>query len=128
MNSNDLIVEKPRWPQQQRFNFIRKMLSEQGVLSRSMLREEFGISLQQATSDISKLARLEPNLLWYDKSAKYFRPKGVDSAQQSPSHVWKPNSDVLRGYAKDIERYGKPMDSDLAPYLRKLASYLEEDQ
>lgn len=48
--------------------------------------------------------------------------------QQSPDEPWKPRPDVLRYYAQDIERYGTPMDSDLAPYLRKTAAYLEGSQ
>lgn len=76
--------EKIRWPQQQRFKFIRKILSENGKLNRHMLRMEFGISLQQATNDISKLARLEPNLMKYDSSGKCFRPV-VTSPPDEPS-------------------------------------------
>lgn len=45
--------------------------------------------------------------------------------QQSPAEPWKPRPDTLRAYARDLEQYGKPMDSDLAPYLRKLADHLE---
>ena len=35
---------------------------------------------------------------------------------------------VLRAYAKDIERHGRPLDSGLAPYLTKLANAVEESQ
>lgn len=52
----------------------------------------------------------------------------INRVQQSPAEPFKPRPDVLRAYAKDIERYGQPMDSDLAPYLRKTAEYLEEKQ
>jgi hypothetical protein len=49
----------------------------------------------------------------------------VDSAPPEP---FRPRPDVLRAYAHDIERYGRSMDSDLAPYLLRTADYLERKQ
>lgn len=51
---------------------------------------------------------------------QFFNP--VDA---SPAEPFKPSANVLRSYAQDIDRHGEPMDSDLAPYLRKTADYLE---
>ncbi|MCE9567655.1 MAG: hypothetical protein K8U57_37110 [Planctomycetes bacterium] len=48
--------------------------------------------------------------------------------QQSPAEPFRPSPDVLRYYAQDIERHGKPMDSDLGPYLRKTADFLESER
>lgn len=33
---------------------------------------------------------------------------------------------VLEAYARDIDKYGKPMDSGLGPYLRFVAKMIEE--
>jgi hypothetical protein len=49
-----------------------------------------------------------------------------NQVQQSPPAPFKPHPGVLRAYADDIDRHGGPLDSDLAPYLRKTATYLEE--
>jgi len=48
-----------------------------------------------------------------------------NSVQQSPPEVFRPSASVIHGYAKDIERYGQPMDSDLPAYFRKVADYYE---
>lgn len=49
-----------------------------------------------------------------------------NSVQQSPPEVFKPSASVIHGYAKDIERYGQPMDSGLPAYFRKVAAYYED--
>ena len=50
------------------------------------------------------------------------------SVQQSPHQPFKPSPSVIRGYAKDIEKYGEPMDSDFSNYFRKCAEYYAERQ
>ncbi len=61
------------WAQEHRHEFIRQTLNNGGVINRSMLMEKFSITPATATRDISTLAKLEPNLMYYDKSSKCFR-------------------------------------------------------
>lgn len=128
MTKTDLIDEStkhklPRWPQQQRFKFIRKMLCEEGKLNRAMLRTEFGISLQQATSDISKLARLEPNLMRYDQSAKCFRPVATPATKEPSAEEFyrKMHDDISRALCTN-HTTGAVADfiADLAVRIAKL--------
>lgn len=48
------------------------------------------------------------------------------SVTQSPLEVFKPSATVIRGYAKDIEKYGCPLDSGLPSYFRKVADYYDK--
>jgi hypothetical protein len=115
-------ISKPRWPQQQRFKFIREMLTEKGGINRAMLRSEFGISLQQATNDISKLARLEPNLLWYDKSAKRFRPVATPPPEELSADEFyaKMRDDVHAALCSNH------LTSAVADFLAQLAARVEK--
>lgn len=38
---------------------------------------------------------------------------------------WKPMPEVLRGYAKDMDTNTRLIDGDIAPYLRKVADWIE---
>lgn len=48
-----------------------------------------------------------------------------NECSQSPIEPFKPSAFVIAAYAKDIEKYGHPMDSDLPAYFRKCADYYE---
>lgn len=50
------------------------------------------------------------------------------SVQQSPPEPFKPSATVIAGYAKDIEKYGQPLDSGLPSYFRKCADFYESEE
>lgn len=47
------------------------------------------------------------------------------SCQQAPEAPFKPSASVIRAYAQDIEKHGRPLDSGLPAYFRKCANYYE---
>jgi len=115
-----------RWGPERRLEFIDFRLMWDRTINRSQLVSFFGISIQQASSDLARYAELAPNNLSYDKRAKTyratetFRPKLVRSdaqlffdqlneltsgRMQSPSLLigWQPNCDVVRFPSRTID-------------------------
>lgn len=62
-----------RWGQERRLEFIDFRLHWDRRLNRAELVDFFGISIQQASLDISRYAELAPSNLEYDKSEKVYR-------------------------------------------------------
>lgn len=48
-----------------------------------------------------------------------------DDVHQAPEEPLVPSASVIRGYAQDIEKHGRPLDSGLPNYFRKCADYYE---
>lgn len=48
------------------------------------------------------------------------------SCQQAPEKPFTPSPSVIRSYANDIEKHGKPLDSDFSAYFRKCADYYKD--
>ena len=70
----------PRWGAQRRLEFIEFRLFWQGTLNRGDLREQFGISQQQASADIAAYQKHAPRNTEYDRNAKtYVRAEGFES-------------------------------------------------
>lgn len=62
-----------RWGPERRLEFIDFRLLWDGTINRGELVDFFGISIQQASSDLSRYSELAPANLLYDKSAKTYR-------------------------------------------------------
>ena len=62
----------PRWSAQRRLEFIEFRLYWQARLNRRDLREQFGISEQQASADIAAYQDLAPGNCEYDRAAKVY--------------------------------------------------------
>lgn len=62
-----------RWGPERRLEFIDFRLLWDGTINRSELVDFFGISTQQASSDLARYAKLAPGNLSYDKRAKTYR-------------------------------------------------------
>ena len=62
-----------RWGPERRLEFIDFRLLWDGTINRGELVDFFGISIQQASSDLARYAALAPANLAYDKSAKTYR-------------------------------------------------------
>lgn len=60
------------WVQERRLEFIDYRLQWDGKLNRSDLVEQFGISVPQASADISSYASLAPENLTYDRSERVY--------------------------------------------------------
>lgn len=61
-----------RWGVEQRLEFIEFRLFWEGRVNRSDLMEQFGISVNQATSDLSRYMEMAPDNMVYDKSARTY--------------------------------------------------------
>jgi predicted DNA-binding transcriptional regulator YafY len=61
-----------RWSQERRLEFIDFRLRWDGRLNRSDLMDFFGISVPQASLDISRYTELAPGNLWYDRSSRAY--------------------------------------------------------
>ena len=69
------VIERsgPRWSAERRLEFIDFKLGWEGTINRGQLVEFFGISVQQASSDLAAYAEKWPENLVYDRSAKTYR-------------------------------------------------------
>ena len=128
MSKPDLSLKEaqPRWGAERRLEFIDFRLLWDRTVNRTELVEFFGISTQQASSDLATYQRLAPKNLEYDKSRKTyiatqeFKPMIVrDDAQTflaqitglrdgtvAPSNVyigWRPPCDMVRLPARPVQ-------------------------
>ena len=67
-----LNAAQPRWGAERRLEFIDFRLLWDRTVNRVELVNFFGISAQQASSDLAVYQRLAPKNLWYDKSRKTY--------------------------------------------------------
>ncbi|ADZ68953.1 WYL domain-containing protein [Polymorphum gilvum] len=97
-----------RWGVEQRLEFVETRLFWEGFVNRSDLIDTFGISVQQASTDLNRYLALAPDNMIYDKSAKsyvrretyapkFFKPSADQFLAQlrslaegtlQPDHVW----------------------------------------
>jgi hypothetical protein len=63
-----------RWSIAQRLEFIEFRLVWEGRINRSDIRQRFGVTVQQATSDLQLYERIVPANVQYDRNAKTFVP------------------------------------------------------
>ncbi|GAB4511302.1 MAG: WYL domain-containing protein [Roseibium sp.] len=68
-----------RWGVEKRLEFIEFRLFWDGHVNRSDLMDQFGISVNQASSDLSRYIEMAPDNMVYDKSARTYVP-GPDFA------------------------------------------------
>ena len=104
-----------RWGVEQRLEFIEFRLFWEGHVNRGDLMDQFGISINQASSDLSRYAEYAPGNMLYDKSARTY-VRGPDYSAQ----FLKPDASrylaQLRSLADGI------MDSD-DTWIAELPSY-----
>ena len=104
-----------RWGVAQRLEFIEFRLFWEGRVNRSDLMEQFGLSVNQASTDLNRYIGFAPENMLYDKSARTY-VRGPDYAAQ----FLKPDASrylaQLRSLADDI------MDSD-DTWIAELPSY-----
>ncbi|SNT06084.1 WYL domain-containing protein [Antarctobacter heliothermus] len=76
---------KLRWGVEQRLEFIEFRLFWESHVNRSDLMEQFGLSVNQASSDLNRYIALAPNNMVYDKSARtYVRGPQFEPWFQAP--------------------------------------------
>src|SRR5437660_7780658 len=78
-------IKGPKWGQERRLEFIDFRLLWEGGINRAELVDFFGISIQQASLDISRYAEIAPGNLEYDKSEKVYRRTNRFKAVITPS-------------------------------------------
>ncbi len=104
-----------RWGVEQRLEFIEFRLFWEGHVNRSDLMEQFGVSVNQASTDLNRYIGFAPDNMFYDKSARTY----VRGPKYS-AHFLKPDASrylaQLRSLADGI------MDSD-DTWIAGLPSY-----
>lgn len=66
-------AEPLRWAVEARLDFLERKLFWEGTANRRDLIERFGVSEQQASSDLTRYQTMAPDNLVYDKSGKTYR-------------------------------------------------------
>ena len=82
-------LAKPRWSVERRLEFIDFRLYWDGHVNRSDLVEHFGVSVPQASSDLSRYQEAAPQNVVYDKSGKAY----VSSPEFRPAFI-QPSADA----------------------------------
>jgi len=72
-SSGGAAPEPLRWAVEARLDFLERKLYWEGTANRRDLIERFGVSEQQASSDLTRYQTLAPDNLVYDKSGKTYR-------------------------------------------------------
>jgi predicted DNA-binding transcriptional regulator YafY len=94
-------AEPLRWGAERRLEFIEFQAFWEGAVNRSDIRDRFGVSVPQASNDLSLYQKMAPENLVYDASAKRYVP----TLSFQPRFL-KPNPDrylaQLRGIADEI--------------------------
>jgi hypothetical protein len=98
-----------RWSQERRLEFIDFRLRWDGRLNRSDLMDFFGISVPQASLDISRYTGLAPDNLVYDRSARVY----VASDGFNPLYA---SSDESR-YLNELLAHAPGIDSEPGCFL-----------
>jgi hypothetical protein len=85
-------VQRNRWGVDQRLEFIDFVLYWDGEINRSRITDQFGVSPQQASNDLTKYQQTAPNNLRYD-----LRSKRYVSADEFQCQFIKPNAERYLG-------------------------------
>lgn len=91
------VEKKLRWGPEQRLEFIEFLLYWDGGLNRSDITERFGVSVPQASNDLTAYRDLAPENLEYDSSGKRY----VSTSAFRPRFL-KPNPDRYLAQLKAI--------------------------
>jgi hypothetical protein len=76
------------WGVERRLEFIEFRLFWEGRVNRSDLMEVFGVSVNQASTDLNRYLGMAPNNMLYDKSARtYVRAKHFESRCPSSGNL-----------------------------------------
>jgi predicted DNA-binding transcriptional regulator YafY len=98
-----------RWSQERRLEFIDFRLRWDGRLNRSDLMDFFGVSVPQASLDISRYTELAPHNLTYDRSSRVY----VAADTFAPLY---PTSDAAR-YLNELLAYVAGVDAGSCSFL-----------
>lgn len=83
--------EEPlRWAVEARLDFLERKLYWEGTANRRDLMDQFGVSEQQASGDLTRYQKLAPDNLVYDKSGKTYR-----TSDAFEPVIYKPDPDRL---------------------------------
>ena len=93
----ELLDTRLSWGVEQRLQFIEFRLFWDGVLNRSDMTERFGVSVPQASNDLTMYRELAPGNLEYDASAKRY----VSTPEFKPRFL-KPNPDRYLAQLKAV--------------------------
>jgi predicted DNA-binding transcriptional regulator YafY len=116
-----------KWEVQKRLEEIEHCLFWGGFLSRGNLTNKFGISVQQASADISMYQSLAPDSINFNRSTRRYEPnKNFSPALIDPSisdyFEWKNNS------VSKIEYVSMPLRNVELPSLRIIANTIYQNK
>ncbi|MCM2563954.1 WYL domain-containing protein [Lutimaribacter sp. EGI FJ00015] len=104
-----------RWGIEQRLEFIEFRLFWEGHVNRIDVMQQFGVSVNQASSDLNRYVALAPDNMVYDKSARtYVRGSGFDCKFRPPDAAHYLSQ--LRLIADDVLESEDCWIPDLPPY------------
>ena len=95
-----------RWGQERRLEFIDYRLRWDGQINRSSLTDFFGISVPQASLDITEYSKLAQSNLEYDTRARVYKATGTFKAVFSSTSVERYLDDLLRVAVQPEIPYG----------------------
>lgn len=95
-----------RWGQERRLEFIDYRLKWDGQINRSNLTDFFGISVPQASLDLSEYAKLAPGNMEYDTSARVYRSTSDFLSVFATSSLERYLDDLLRVAVESEVQYG----------------------
>lgn len=95
-----------RWGQERRLEFIDYRLKWDGQINRSNLTDFFGISVPQASLDLTEYTKLAPDNLEYDASARVYRATRYFQSIFATSSLERYLDDLLRVTIQPEVPYG----------------------
>ena len=123
------VTERMKWGVEQRLEFIEFQLFWEDGLNRADITERFGVSVPQASKDLSQYQQLAPENVWYDKSERKYRAtetfRPIFSEPDSSSYL------VQLFHNEDLETSSgarwliNPPESDqIVPLTRKVSAQI----
>ena len=123
------VTERMKWGVEQRLEFIEFQLFWEDGLDRADITERFGVSVPQASKDLSQYQQLAPENVWYDKSERKYRAtetfRPIFSEPDSSSYL------VQLFHNEDLETSSgarwliNPPESDqIVPLTRKVSAQI----
>ena len=110
-----------RWGVEQRLEFIEFRLFWEGHVNRSDLMDQFGVSVNQASTDLNRYIGFAPDNMVYDKSARtYVRGSGFKPQFLEPDASR--YLAQLRSVADGILDREDSWIADLPPYASPMTS------
>tara|TARA_R110002095_G_scaffold37788_1_gene35220 strand:- start:2940 stop:3791 length:852 start_codon:yes stop_codon:yes gene_type:complete len=108
-------VENLSWSVEQRLEFIEFRLFWHGGVNRSDIASEFGVSVPQASKDLSRYQAIMPRNVRYDASEKRY----IATEQFAPRFISLDPEAFLLGQVRAHDALAGPIHSEVCPLPRR---------